>query len=138
ATDKLKSLAQQEETRLTNRRVLISGASIAGPALAYWLHCYGFQPTVVERAPALRDGGYAVDFRGASMDALKRMGVLNAVQQAQTHMGAVSFVNSANKRLADMPSIFLSGEVEILRGDLSRILYKATRNTAEYIFGDSI
>lgn len=43
--------------------VLISGASIAGPALAFWLRRYGFQPTVVERAPALRDGGYAVDFR---------------------------------------------------------------------------
>ena len=41
-----------------------SGASIAGPALAFWLRRHGFHPTVVERAPALREGGQAVDFRG--------------------------------------------------------------------------
>ena len=49
----------------TNRDILISGAGVAGPALAFWLSRYGFTPTVVERAPELRDGGYAVDFRGA-------------------------------------------------------------------------
>ncbi|MFF4427684.1 hypothetical protein ACFYZ4_00770 [Streptomyces sp. NPDC001513] len=37
--------------------------AVAGPALAYGLHRYGFQATIVERAPALREGGYAVDFR---------------------------------------------------------------------------
>lgn len=49
-----------------NRKILISGASIAGPALAYWLNRYGFQPTIVEKAPALREGGYAIDIRGAA------------------------------------------------------------------------
>ena len=51
---------------MDNRRILISGASVAGPALAYWLRRHGFRPTVVERAPQLRGGGYAVDFRGRS------------------------------------------------------------------------
>ena len=50
---------------MQNRRVLISGASVAGPALAFWLRRHGFTPTVIERAPSLREGGYAVDFRGA-------------------------------------------------------------------------
>src|SRR5215216_3839905 len=53
-----------KESTMQNTNVLISGASVAGPALAYWLGRYGFQPTVVEEAPALRGGGYAVDFRG--------------------------------------------------------------------------
>ncbi len=123
---------------MQNRDILISGASIAGPALAFWLRRYGFNPTVVERAPALREGGYAVDFRGESMRALERMGLLEAIRGAQTNMGAVWHVNAANKRLASMPAELLSGEVEILRGDLARILYEATRDETEYLFGDAI
>jgi 2-polyprenyl-6-methoxyphenol hydroxylase-like FAD-dependent oxidoreductase len=119
--------------------VLISGASVAGPALAYWLRQYGFNPTVVERAPALRDGGYAVDFRGrAHLALLKRMGILADVERAQTHMGATSYVNGAGKRVADMPADLFSGDVEILRGDLARILHDLTKDGTEYIFGDSI
>jgi 2-polyprenyl-6-methoxyphenol hydroxylase-like FAD-dependent oxidoreductase len=73
---------------LKNSDLLISGASIAGPALAYWLGRYGFNPTVVERAPALRGGGFAVDFRGeAHMSVLKRMGIVEEVRQRRTDMG---------------------------------------------------
>jgi 2-polyprenyl-6-methoxyphenol hydroxylase-like FAD-dependent oxidoreductase len=124
---------------MKNGNILISGASIAGPALAYWLRLYGFKPTVVERAPALRDGGYAVDFRGAAhLGVLERMGILDDVRRQQTHMGAVSYVDCAGKQLASMPAEIMSGEVEILRGDLARILYEATRDEVEYIFDDSI
>ena len=52
---------------MKNPNVLISGASVAGPALAYFLHQGGYDVTVVERASALRDSGYAVDFRGAAL-----------------------------------------------------------------------
>ncbi len=120
------------------RSVLISGASIAGPALAYWLDRYGFDVTIVERAETLRKGGYAVDFRGAVMDVLKQMGILDDIKKKQTNMGAVSFVDERGRRIADMPSIFLSGEVEILRGDLVSILYNLTKQSVHYIFGDSI
>ena len=63
---------------MKNKSVLISGASVAGPALAFWLGRYGFHPTIVERAPAVRPGGYAVDFRGASVRVLERMGLLSS------------------------------------------------------------
>ena len=63
-------------------RVLISGASIAGPALAYWLHRHGFYVTVIERGPALRTGGYGVDIRGAAITVLKGMGILGQVRAA--------------------------------------------------------
>ena len=122
---------------MQNRRVLISGASVAGPALAFWLRRYGFTPTVVERAPALREGGYAVDFRGASLKVLDRMGLLGQVESQATNMGEVSYVDSENKTLVVTPPTFQSGELEIMRGDLSRILYDATQDV-EYIFGDSI
>jgi 2-polyprenyl-6-methoxyphenol hydroxylase-like FAD-dependent oxidoreductase len=124
---------------MENKNVLVSGASIAGPALAYWLNRYGFEVTVVERAPMLREGGFAVDFRGeAHMGVLGRMGILEAVRREQTNMGEQVIVDEMGRRLASLPAHFMSGEVEIRRGDLSRILYEATRDHTEYIFGDSI
>lgn len=124
---------------MENRNVLISGASVAGPALAYWLHRYGFAPTVVERAPALREGGYAVDFRGeAHLSVLRRMGILGDIERARTGMGSMSYVNAAGKPVARMPADLFAGDVEILRGDLARILYDATREGTEYVFGDSV
>ena len=72
---------------MKNRSVLISGASVAGPALALWLSRYGFRPTIVERAPAVRPGGYAVDFRGASMQVLERMGIRGEIETMQTRTG---------------------------------------------------
>ncbi|WP_217369912.1 FAD-dependent monooxygenase [Nonomuraea antri] len=119
--------------------ILISGGGVAGPALAYWLNRYGFRTTIVERAPALRDGGYAVDFRGeAHLSVLRKMGVLRDVEQAQTHMGAMWNVNEAGKKLAAMPQDLFAGDVEILRGDLVRILHQATADRTEYMFGDSV
>src|SRR5690348_4898638 len=124
---------------MTNRNVLISGASVAGPTLAYWLHRHGFNPTIVERAPALRDGGYAVDFRGeAHLSILRRMGVLPEIERARTGTGSMSYVNSAGKPVAELPADLFAGDIEILRGDLARILYDATKEHTEYVFGDSI
>ncbi|EOD64036.1 FAD-dependent monooxygenase [Amycolatopsis vancoresmycina] len=123
---------------MRNNRVLISGASVAGPALAFWLRRHGFSPTVVERAPELRDGGYAVDFRGASLQVLDRMGLLGAVEAAATRMGEVTYVDSDDRPLVVTPPTYQSGELEVLRGDLARILYDATKDDVEYVFGDSI
>jgi 2-polyprenyl-6-methoxyphenol hydroxylase-like FAD-dependent oxidoreductase len=64
--------------------VLISGASIAGPTLAYWLKRYGFTPTVVERSPALRRGGFPIDVRNAAVEIAKRMGIWSDLQQKIT------------------------------------------------------
>ncbi|NUO96757.1 MAG: FAD-dependent oxidoreductase [Nonomuraea sp.] len=119
--------------------ILISGASVAGPALAYWLNRDGHRTTIVERAPDLRGGGHSVDFRGeAHMSVLRKMGILEEVKRQQTHMGAMSTVDSRGKVIADMPAELFSGEVEIQRGRLSRILYEATRKQTEYLFDDTI
>lgn len=73
---------------MRNRRVLISGASVAGPTLAFWLSRFGFEVTVLEQAPGMRPGGYAVDFRGTSMRILERMGLVDAVKALQTRTGS--------------------------------------------------
>ena len=119
--------------------VLISGASIAGPALAYWLDRYGFQATVVEKAPALRPGGQAVDFKGRThRTVLQRMGVWEEIRRRRTGAFDTVYLDAAGRELAVMTGEFTGGEVEILRGDLTAILYERTRSRCEYRFGDSI
>ncbi|MBB6173491.1 2-polyprenyl-6-methoxyphenol hydroxylase-like FAD-dependent oxidoreductase [Nocardiopsis mwathae] len=127
----------------TGRSVLISGASIAGPALAYWLRAHGFTPTVVERAPRLRDGGYAVDVCGIAVDVVERMGLLPAVRRAGTQTRTLSTIGRDGRRSAEVDiSVFGSGpsasNVELMRGHLSRIFHQATEDGAEYVFDDSI
>lgn len=137
-------ISSEETTCMENRDILISGASVAGPALAYWLRRYGFNPTIVERAPKTRSGGQAIDLRGTARAIVERMGVLDDIRRAHTGTRGMSAVNSAGKRLLSMGSDVLDGsggliaEIEILRGDLVHILYEATRNDVEYIFDDSI
>jgi 2-polyprenyl-6-methoxyphenol hydroxylase-like FAD-dependent oxidoreductase len=124
-----------------NQDVLISGAGIAGLALAYWLRRLGFTPVVVERAPAPRDGGQAVDLRGAAIEVARRTGILDAARAARPGTRGMSYVNSAGKRLASLDGAFGvvdPGDVEIIRGDLVRILHEAAGDGVEYIFGDSI
>ena len=93
---------------------------------------------MVERAPAVRPGGYAVDFRGASMSVLDRMGLVPQVKKLETRTGAITIVDEANRKVASMPDGFTSGELEIMRGDLAGVFYEATRDATEYIFDDSI
>ncbi|MFI5805420.1 FAD-dependent monooxygenase [Streptomyces sp. NPDC051561] len=126
---------------LSHLRVLISGASIAGPALALQLARYGAQVTVVEKAPALRAGGFAVDFRGpVHRRVLRDMGIWDEVHARQTHMGVQTVVNADGSARVTLPASLMSGDVEILRGELSAIMYERTRGlpNVTYLFGDSI
>ncbi|MBS2532438.1 FAD-dependent monooxygenase [Catenulispora sp. NF23] len=123
---------------MNNRSILISGAGIAGPALAYWLHRHGFQTTVVERSAFLRDSGGAVDFRGEQVKLLKAMGIFEAVKAAETAMGDQVVIDNAGRPVVAFDSAFFSGEVEVERGDLARILYDATREYTDYVFDESI
>jgi 2-polyprenyl-6-methoxyphenol hydroxylase-like FAD-dependent oxidoreductase len=133
------SQSTKKAEHASSKNILISGASVAGPALAYWLHRFGFNPTVVERSPELRGGGYAVDFRGAvHLGVLERMGILDEIRLHQTNLSALTYVDHEDRPLAKMPGEIFAGDVEILRGDLGRILYDATRHGTEYLFGDSV
>lgn len=125
-------------------RVLISGASITGPVLAYWLDRYGFDVTVVERAPELRKtGGHAVDLFGPAMEISEKMGVLAALQELATGTTLMSVRREGGKHTAKIDATKLLGtltdrHIEIMRDDLSEVYYKAGRERVEYLFGDSI
>ena len=122
-----------------NKTVLISGASIAGPALAYWLGRHGFVPTVVELSPTLREGGQAVDFRGEThLTVLERMGLVPELRRMQTGGSPMRFVDENDRTLLHLPAEFAGGEIEVVRGDLVRLLHERSAPTTEYVFGDSI
>lgn len=125
-------------------RVLISGASIAGPVLAYWLSRSGFEVTVVERAPALRKtGGHAVDLFMPAMDISERMGVLPRIEAHATGTKLLSIHRPGAARPAEIDYHKLTAamsdrHVEIMRDDLSEIYYDAGQDNVEYLFGDEI
>ncbi|WP_433713384.1 FAD-dependent monooxygenase [Nocardia sp. CA-084685] len=130
------------EQQFTSKTVLISGASVAGPALAYWLARYGFTVTVVEQAPTLREGGYKVDIRGVAMEVVDRMGLMPQIREASTAMRGGVWIDGAGKALATLGPELIGlrspGDDEVLRGDLAHILFDATKGEVEYVFGDSI
>lgn len=123
---------------LRGTRVLVSGAGVAGPTVAYWLARYGAETTVVEIAPALRSSGFAVDFRGPThLAVLERMGVLDELRRIQTHGGAFSCVDEHGHEIFRLPEAFAGGEVEVHRADLSRVLYELCAGV-EFLFGDTV
>lgn len=126
-----------------SKKVLVSGASLAGLTLAYWLNRYGFTVTIVERAPALRDGGNGVDVQDQALQVAERMGILPLIKKAATDVQGMSFVNERGNSLAriDMAAIQQAsdpGQTEIMRGELARILYDLVKDTTKMLFNDSI
>lgn len=126
---------------MKNKNVLISGAGIAGLSLAYWLKKYGFVPTIVEKHPTLRHEGYKLDIRGAAMDVIKRMGIESAVYESRTDIQKSLFVDESGKHVTESTPELCGarseGDLEIVRGDLCRILFEQIEET-ECLFNDSI
>ncbi|KAL9086366.1 MAG: hypothetical protein Q9165_007152 [Trypethelium subeluteriae] len=129
---------------MSDLRILICGASVAGPTLAYFLADAGAKVTIVERAPSLRKVGQNIDIRGVGIEVIRRMGVEDDIRKATTGEVGVRFVDERNKTRAELPaeagnSNSATSEIEILRGQLAQILVdKAKERGVEYIFGDYV
>lgn len=128
---------------MKSQKVLITGASIAGPALAYWLSRQGMDVTVVERAPAFRDGGQTIDVRGAGRVVVQRMGLEERIRANTTHEQGIAFVDQDNCTKAFIAVDAFDGdgpiaELEILRGELAKLLIQHSQDRVRYRFGDSI
>ena len=125
------------------KTVLISGAGIAGPTLGFWLKAAGFEPTLIERAPALRSGGYVIDFWGLGYDIAERMGMIAEINRVGYQMQELRIVNDRGRRAAGFGTkLFteLTGGryVTLPRSELSRLLFEKIKDTAEVIFDDEI
>ena len=124
-------------------RVLISGAGIAGPTLAYWLGHFGMQATIMEKATELRTGGYIIDFWGLGFDIADRMGLLPEIRRKGYMAQEVRMVDREGKRIAGFPvasvaRIAQGRYVSIARGDLAATLFGAVKDKTEKIFNDAI
>jgi len=125
------------------RSILITGASVAGNTLAWWLGKYGFDVTVVERTPEFRDGGQNIDVRGTGREVLRRMGLEEAALERGTGEEGTAWVDDKGKVVAEFVTEDLDGdgptaEMEILRGDLARLLYEPASKRATFRFGETI
>ncbi|MEV4318957.1 FAD-dependent monooxygenase [Actinocrispum sp. NPDC049592] len=125
------------------RSVLISGASVAGLSLAYWLRHHGFRPTLVEKAPALRPGGQAIDIRGTAREVVRQMGILETIRAHHTGTHGIAWLNERGERVAAMSEEFgdsggIVADIEILRADLVRILHEAAGTDIEILFDDTV
>ncbi|MFI7617212.1 FAD-dependent monooxygenase [Nonomuraea terrae] len=123
-------------------KVLISGSGVGGATLAHWLRRYGHDVTVVERAPAPRSGGQAIDVRGAALTVAARMGILERIRELRTTMRGMSMVDTdGNEIMRDEEGTLSAGrfdspDLEIMRDDLTGILTEVS--DAEHVYGDSI
>ncbi|MEU5973892.1 FAD-dependent monooxygenase [Streptomyces sp. NPDC047315] len=127
----------------TQRRVLISGASISGPTLAYWLHRSGCAVTVVEKAGALRAGGYPIDIRGTAVEVVRRMGILPQLRDAHIDSRRCTFLDADGSTVAAVSPRAVAGgvegqDLEVRRGDLAAALYSLVHDDVEFMFGNSI
>ncbi|HEY1801593.1 MAG TPA: FAD-binding domain [Terriglobales bacterium] len=124
-------------------KILISGAGIAGPTLAYWLAHYGMEPTIVEKSRNLRTGGYVIDFWGAGFDIADRMGLIPEIRRAGYMVEEVRVVNRNGKRVAGFPATAFwratgGHYVSLPRGDLAAIIFNQLAGKVETIFGNSV
>jgi 2-polyprenyl-6-methoxyphenol hydroxylase-like FAD-dependent oxidoreductase len=126
------------------KTILISGASIAGPALAWWLTRHGFRPTLIERSSGPRPGGHAIDVRGAAINVLRAMGLEAATRERRTALQGLSILDAEGAEVWRSQEMTISGgsfdaaSIEILRDDMSDVLLSALPETAEIIYGDSV
>jgi 2-polyprenyl-6-methoxyphenol hydroxylase-like FAD-dependent oxidoreductase len=127
---------------MNGKSVLVSGASLAGPTLAYWLARHGFEVTVVERATKPREGGSPIDVRGPAIDVAGSMGILPQIVAAKTNTQGLEYVDGAGKRVAALGTDALAEDpgrdIELEREDLVNIIYDAAKNDVDYVFEDSI
>jgi 2-polyprenyl-6-methoxyphenol hydroxylase-like FAD-dependent oxidoreductase len=123
-------------------QVLIVGAGIAGPTLAYWLLRSGHEVTLVEQAPELRRGGYLVDFWGAGFDVADRMGIVPELRRRGYVMAEARAVDRDGHRIAALKPASIMGStqryVSIARSDLAAVIYDALGDAAELMLDDSV
>lgn len=124
-------------------RIAISGAGVAGTALAHWLHRTGHTPTLIEQAPAFRSGGYMIDFWGVGYTVAQRMGIEEQILHAGYQIASVRSVDTDGKVIAALDTnVFrrLLGQdfTSLARGDLAAVIHATIADKVEMIYGDSI
>ncbi len=122
----------------STKKILVCGSGVAGPTCAYWLHKYGYSTVIVEKAPALRDGGQNVDIKGAGQHVIDMMALAEKIHAKNTQERGQKYLDAAGRVVAVLPKGALgslTNDFEILRGDFAQVLFESTRDDCEYRFG---
>jgi 2-polyprenyl-6-methoxyphenol hydroxylase-like FAD-dependent oxidoreductase len=124
-------------------KIAISGAGVAGPSLAHWLHRTGHQPTLIERAPQFRTGGYVIDFWGVGYRVAQLMGIEAAVRESGYQVQSIRSLGRDGQVRASLGVDAVrrgagAGFTSLPRGDLAATIYATIENDVETIFDDSI
>lgn len=124
-------------------KVLISGAGVAGPCLAYWLLRHGFEPVLIEHAPRLRSGGYIVDFWGRGFDIAEKMGLVPALKRSSYRIEELRIEDARGRRtggfnVSAFQELLRGRYLSILRSDLARLIYESLEGSVRTIFGDTV
>ncbi|OMC24129.1 FAD-binding domain [Mycobacterium colombiense] len=124
-------------------KIGIVGAGIAGPTLTYWLSRYGHEPTLIEKAPRLRTGGYIVDFWGGGYAVAERMGLTAELHATGYAVREVRLVDRNSRRVGGFSAEPFRRNVDgrfvtVPRGDLSAMIYRSIDNRAETLFGETV
>ncbi len=128
---------------MDNKNILISGAGIAGVTVAFWLKKFGFNPTIIEISPVLREGGYAIDFMGAGFDVAEKMGIISDLEKVDLNISNIAFVDKDSNEKGSMnyqkiKKVLKNRAFSLLRSDLAKVIYKSLDKETEIIFGDTI
>jgi 2-polyprenyl-6-methoxyphenol hydroxylase-like FAD-dependent oxidoreductase len=124
-------------------KVIINGAGIAGPTLAFWLRKSGHEVTLVEEAAQLRRGGYIVDFWGIGYDIAEKMGLIPRIRALGYQVQEVRFVDRHGRRRGGFP-VDIFGRLtqdrftSLRRSDLAATIYEALDDQVETVFDDSV
>ncbi|MEZ5969992.1 MAG: FAD-binding domain [Hyphomonas sp.] len=124
-------------------KIAISGAGVAGPALAHWLLRTGHEPTLIEEAPEFRAGGYVIDFWGIGYDVIEKMGILPEVLARGYQVQEVRLVKGSGAKAAGFSADVFRRMTHdrftsLPRGDLAEIIYDSVKDKAETLFGNSV
>ncbi|MGV0737195.1 FAD-binding domain [Mycobacterium syngnathidarum] len=124
-------------------RIAISGAGVAGAALAHWLHRTGHTPTLIERAPAFRTGGYMIDFWGIGCRVARKMGIEPDIRDAGYDVQSVRTLGpdgstQAELRVDVFRRMIGNDFTSLPRGDLAAAIYRTVENDVPTVFSDSI
>lgn len=124
-------------------RIAISGAGVAGAALAHWLHRTGHEPTLIERAPAFRTGGYMIDFWGIGYRVTRKMGIESAIRDAGYDVESVRSLGPDGATRAELRvDVFRrmvgNDYTSLPRGDLAAAIYRTVEDSVPTVLDDSI
>ncbi len=124
-------------------KIVINGAGIAGPTLAWWLHKSGHDVLLTEKSRSPRDGGYAIDFWGIGYDVAEKMGLRPRISALGYQVKELRYVKDDGSRSGGFPVAAFERMTggrytQLRRADLAATIHQALEGKVETLFNDSI